>query len=81
MHSLAVAVLVKIAHLGSSGQSYPQQRFDAAVSSGADADVADIDIGQQAGERRSLNPRADRIVCRLAAPITSVQQPPRDISL
>jgi hypothetical protein len=55
MHSLAEAVLVKIAHLGLSGQSYPQPLSSAAVSGRADADVADIDARQQMGNCANLN--------------------------
>ena len=43
------------------------RRSAAAVPGGADADVADLDAGQQAGERRSVDRRADRVVCCLAA--------------
>ncbi len=43
-------------------QSCSQTRSDAAASFRADADVADVDQGQQAGERRRLNRRGDRIV-------------------
>jgi hypothetical protein len=35
-------------------------RSDATVPGSSDADVADLDAGQQAGERRPLNYRADR---------------------
>ena len=41
-------------------------RPDAAVSGEADAHVADLDAGQQAGERRSVSRRADQIICCLA---------------